>query len=241
MPQQHLDRLSSIDASFLHQEGPTSHMHIGGVLVFDGPPPPFDRLSRPRPRPPAPGPALPAEAGDPAARDRPPAVDRRPGLQPRVPRPPHRAARAGERGAAVAAGGADRLPAARPRQAAVGVLAGRGARGRPLRADLQDPPRAGRRRLRRRSRHRAARSRAVRPQPPPGRPRAVAAPARAVPGRAGAGRACAEWSARPTGHGLAGGVRRHPAADARSARSATPSRASARSSGRGSTRRRRRR
>jgi diacylglycerol O-acyltransferase / wax synthase len=41
MPQQHLDRLTSIDASFLHQEGPTSHMHIGGVLIFDGPPPGF--------------------------------------------------------------------------------------------------------------------------------------------------------------------------------------------------------
>jgi diacylglycerol O-acyltransferase / wax synthase len=42
VPQQHLDRLSSIDASFLAQEGPTSHMHIGGVLIFEGPPPPFD-------------------------------------------------------------------------------------------------------------------------------------------------------------------------------------------------------
>jgi WS/DGAT/MGAT family acyltransferase len=41
MPQLHLDRLSSIDASFLHQEGPTSHMHIGGVLIFHGPPPDF--------------------------------------------------------------------------------------------------------------------------------------------------------------------------------------------------------
>jgi WS/DGAT/MGAT family acyltransferase len=42
--QQHLDRLSSTDASFLAQEGPTSHMHIGGVLIFEGPPPPFDDL-----------------------------------------------------------------------------------------------------------------------------------------------------------------------------------------------------
>jgi diacylglycerol O-acyltransferase / wax synthase len=42
MAQQHLDRLTSIDASFLHQEGQASHMHIGGVLVFDGPPPKFD-------------------------------------------------------------------------------------------------------------------------------------------------------------------------------------------------------
>ena len=41
MPQQHLDRLTSTDASFLHQEGATSHMHIGGVLIFEGPAPPF--------------------------------------------------------------------------------------------------------------------------------------------------------------------------------------------------------
>jgi WS/DGAT/MGAT family acyltransferase len=42
VPQRHLDRLSSTDASFLHQEGPSSHMHIGAILVFDGPAPDFD-------------------------------------------------------------------------------------------------------------------------------------------------------------------------------------------------------
>ncbi len=42
MAQQHLDRLTSIDASFLHQEGHSSHMHIGAVLVFEGPVPAFD-------------------------------------------------------------------------------------------------------------------------------------------------------------------------------------------------------
>ncbi|MFZ0042678.1 MAG: wax ester/triacylglycerol synthase family O-acyltransferase [Solirubrobacteraceae bacterium] len=42
MPQQHLDRLTSTDASFLHQEGRSSHMHIGGVLLFEGPAPDFD-------------------------------------------------------------------------------------------------------------------------------------------------------------------------------------------------------
>jgi diacylglycerol O-acyltransferase / wax synthase len=42
LSQQHLDRLTSIDASFLHQEGQASHMHIGGVLLFEGPAPPFD-------------------------------------------------------------------------------------------------------------------------------------------------------------------------------------------------------
>jgi WS/DGAT/MGAT family acyltransferase len=39
MAQQHLDRLTAVDASFLHQEGPTSHMHVGGLSVFEGPPP----------------------------------------------------------------------------------------------------------------------------------------------------------------------------------------------------------
>ena len=35
------DRLTSTDASFLHQEGPASHMHVGAVLLFEGPPPAF--------------------------------------------------------------------------------------------------------------------------------------------------------------------------------------------------------
>ena len=37
--QGHLDRLSTIDASFLHQEREASHMHVGGVVIFEGPPP----------------------------------------------------------------------------------------------------------------------------------------------------------------------------------------------------------
>jgi hypothetical protein len=32
-----LDRLSALDATFLHQERESSHMHIGGVAVFAGP------------------------------------------------------------------------------------------------------------------------------------------------------------------------------------------------------------
>jgi len=44
MAQDHLDRLSAIDASFLAQEGPTSHMHVGGVVVLEGPPPRFGEL-----------------------------------------------------------------------------------------------------------------------------------------------------------------------------------------------------
>ena len=39
MAQAHLDRLSSIDAGFLHQEDGGAHMHIGGLGVFAGPAP----------------------------------------------------------------------------------------------------------------------------------------------------------------------------------------------------------
>src|SRR5437660_744863 len=39
MAQQHMDRLTAVDAGFLHQEGRSTHMHIGGVMVFDGPSP----------------------------------------------------------------------------------------------------------------------------------------------------------------------------------------------------------
>jgi len=44
MAQDHFDRLSAVDAAFLHQEGPTSHMHIGAVMLFEGPPPDFDEF-----------------------------------------------------------------------------------------------------------------------------------------------------------------------------------------------------
>jgi diacylglycerol O-acyltransferase len=44
MSQEHLDRLTAIDASFLHQEGPTSHMHVGGLTEFEGPPPRFTEV-----------------------------------------------------------------------------------------------------------------------------------------------------------------------------------------------------
>lgn len=39
-----MDRLSAIDASFLAQERRASHMHIGAILVFEGPPPPGEEL-----------------------------------------------------------------------------------------------------------------------------------------------------------------------------------------------------
>jgi WS/DGAT/MGAT family acyltransferase len=42
MPPQHKDRLSSVDASFLHQEKESAHMHVGAVMVFEGPPPDYE-------------------------------------------------------------------------------------------------------------------------------------------------------------------------------------------------------
>ncbi len=41
MDQQHLDRLTAVDASFLAQEGSNSHMHIGGIILVEGKAPPF--------------------------------------------------------------------------------------------------------------------------------------------------------------------------------------------------------
>src|SRR3954452_9629587 len=41
MAQQHFDRLTALDASFLAQEGPSSHMHVSALARFEGPPPPF--------------------------------------------------------------------------------------------------------------------------------------------------------------------------------------------------------
>lgn len=42
MAQAHGDRLSAVDASFLAQERANSHMHIGAVLILEGPPPSYE-------------------------------------------------------------------------------------------------------------------------------------------------------------------------------------------------------
>jgi WS/DGAT/MGAT family acyltransferase len=44
MAQRHLDRLTAVDASFLHQEGPSSHMHVGGLTLLEGPPPAMEEF-----------------------------------------------------------------------------------------------------------------------------------------------------------------------------------------------------
>jgi diacylglycerol O-acyltransferase / wax synthase len=44
VPQTHMERLSPMDVSFLDQEKRGSHMHIGAVMTFEGPPPSYDDL-----------------------------------------------------------------------------------------------------------------------------------------------------------------------------------------------------
>jgi diacylglycerol O-acyltransferase / wax synthase len=38
------DRLSALDASFLHLEDASAHMHVASVMLFEGSPPPYDEL-----------------------------------------------------------------------------------------------------------------------------------------------------------------------------------------------------
>src|SRR3954464_1072041 len=38
------DRLTGLDASFLHLEDASSHMHVAGVMIFEGEPPPYEDL-----------------------------------------------------------------------------------------------------------------------------------------------------------------------------------------------------
>jgi diacylglycerol O-acyltransferase len=45
MAQEHGDRLTAVDASFIAQEGPTSHMHVGAVMIFEGPAPDYEDLA----------------------------------------------------------------------------------------------------------------------------------------------------------------------------------------------------
>jgi diacylglycerol O-acyltransferase len=44
VPPQHLDRLTAVDTSFLHQEHDASHMHVGAGMIFEGPPPTLDEF-----------------------------------------------------------------------------------------------------------------------------------------------------------------------------------------------------
>ena len=71
-----MERMSAQDASFLHIESDNSPMHVGGVSIFEGPPPRFADFRRPRPGKLAARAALPPGGAFRAARARPPGVGR---------------------------------------------------------------------------------------------------------------------------------------------------------------------
>ena len=200
-------------------------MHVGGVLVLEAPPGGVEALAAlvearlplvPRYRQrvaEVPGP--PGQSG----------VGRRPGLRPRLPPPPVRAAAAGHRGAAAGPGVPADLASAGPEPAALGGLPGGGPAGRPGGGGDQDPPGAGRRAQRHRHRPGAARRRAGRagartrssgsPQRPPSGAELVLAGARRVRPPPVVGRGDRPRGGRPTSGrrrpasaGVAGGLLR---------------------------------
>ena len=167
---------SALDASFLHLERLETPMHVGAVSIFEGAPY-FDDSGRFRlaelrrlvgsrlhliPRFRKRIMHVPFEQGRPVWVD-----DARFDIayHVRLTALPD----AGEPGAAPGPHGADPGAAARPDATAVGAVVRRGARRRQRRADPEDAPRAGRRRLRRRRRDRPARL-----HPGPHVPRAAA-------------------------------------------------------------------
>src|SRR5688500_10100524 len=44
MAQGHMDRLSALDVSFLTNESSSAHMHVGAIMIFEGPPPAYEDL-----------------------------------------------------------------------------------------------------------------------------------------------------------------------------------------------------
>ena len=143
-----MEWMSPMDASFLHIEGPNNPMHIGGVSIFEGPAPPFERLeemvvgqARRCPPLPAEGPLRPARiwvapCGWTTRTSTSPTTS---GTAP-CPAP-------GQRRDPAPDGGPDLCPAPGSPQAAVGDLDGRGAEREPLGAAVEGPPLHGRRRL----------------------------------------------------------------------------------------------
>ena len=166
-------------------------MHVASVMLFEGPPPPYEDLVEAIEARLVARAALSPAARVRAARAGAPQVGGRPTPEPALPRALDGAPLPRLRGSAEGARRARVLPAARSRQAALGGMARRGARGRPVRDALEDPPRARGRDLRRGHhlravRHLARAGRAARP----GQPLAAAPASLERPtARRGAGRA----------------------------------------------------
>ena len=232
MAQAHGDRLTAVDASFLAQEVENAHMHVGAVLIFEGPPPDYEDFCNqirsrlhlvPRYRQKLAFPPL--ETGRPLWVD-----DPNFNLEYHVRHTALPSPGSEEQLRALAARvHSQRLDRSKPLWETWLV---QGLEEQPLRADLQDPPRARRRRRRRRPRDGAVRPRA-RAAVGAARGRAVGARARAERGRSSPRAGSRASSARRSSSaGKALGAAAHPHAQ-RSRSRARRSRASARSRGPG--------
>ena len=162
-----IDRMSPLDATFLHIEDGISHMHIGSCALMEAGP----AVRRPRHadrEQAAVDPALSPAGAVRTRRDGTPGVGRRSALPARLPRAPHGAAAARDRAGPAQPDGAGDVPTARPQPSTVGDLDRRRTRRRHLGVDHQGPSLHGRRDLGNRSDGGRARSRARR-VPPGGR------------------------------------------------------------------------
>ena len=234
------DRLTALDSTFLHLEDhSTAHMHVASVMVFEGKAPSPRRTGRPHrsrlhlvPRYRQRLAYVPLGQGRPVWADDPHFNPRYHIRHTALPKPADDEALKQLAGRAL-------LAAPGPLQAAVGDLARREDGGRPLRADRQDPPRAGRRHLGRRHHDGAVRHGAgAGADLAPAEPWSAQAAARARPSCSA--RRCVERTTVPGE--MVRGARALLRAPRRAASQLRrrPRRASARRRSRGSQRRRRR-
>ena len=172
------DRLTGLDASFLALEKGGAHMHVGSVLVFDGDAPAYDDFVARSRRGCTSSRATARSSRSRRSAQARPGVGRRPALQRRATTCATRRCRtpAGDEQLRQLAGRVFSQQLDRSKPLWEMWLVDRVGE-RPLRADLQDPPRARRRHLRCRHHDRAV------------RPRAGPAAARARPGLVPAARA----------------------------------------------------
>ena len=164
MAQRHLDRLTGLDSSFLHLEGPQTHMHIGALALCEGPPPPLDQLLAHVGRG-----CTWRRATASGSRTRRSTAAARCGSTTRASASTSTSAtRRCRRRAAATSSTSSLAPCllrrARSQPAAVGAVVRRGARGRSLRAAVQVPPRDDRRHRRRRPRDRRLRPSSASPR-----------------------------------------------------------------------------
>ena len=179
-----MQRLSPLDASFLHLERDVQQLNVGSALVFEGPAPTHAEVCRAiealLPAVPALPPARARRAARPGAADL--------GRRPAVPAARLTSATAGcahpGRTTRCAAGRTPHLPTARPRPSPLAHLARDGTAGRTLRPRQHQPPRDDRRHLRERHHQRPAHRPRPRRRPgtPPRRHRGRPRPSRPRPG-----------------------------------------------------------